>query len=141
MAEREGLTATGEAPVRRNADEIRMDIVAERQVIAETVDQLGVRIQEKLEWRSYVNRSPYVALGIAAGVGLVAAGLFKKQTPLERLINSSTKPLSKARRKSLFKTILFSVTTTAAKGWLENAVSEAVARSSAERSSKQPGSM
>lgn len=96
-------------------------------MLAETVDQLGTRLQEKLEWRSYIRRSPYMALGAAAGIGLLASALFRKSTPVERLVKSARKPLRKAQEQSLIKTILFGATARVATAWLENAVSEAVA--------------
>jgi hypothetical protein len=128
MAEREGLTGNIDVPVHRNSEEIRLDIAAERQMLARNVDQLGLRLQEKLEWRSYVRRSPYLVLGAAAGLGLLASGMFRRATPMERLIRSAGKPLSQARDRGLVKKLLFGVTAKVATAWLEQAVSEAVAR-------------
>jgi hypothetical protein len=73
----------------RSAEEIRHDIEAKRENISETVDLIGERIQERLDWRSYVGEHPFVALGVAAGVGLVLSGLFKRRpTPRERMLEA-----------------------------------------------------
>ncbi len=42
----------------RSAEEIRQDIAAKRESISETVDRLGERIQETLDWREYVVEYP-----------------------------------------------------------------------------------
>lgn len=91
MAERTDVTshiALNEAP-QRTADSIRQDIAATRESISGTVDRLGDRIQESLDWRSYVGEYPFVALGLAAGVGLAFSGLFKRRlTPRERILDA-----------------------------------------------------
>ena len=75
----------------RSAEEIRQDIAARRESISETVDRLGDRLHETLDWREYVAEYPYVALGIAAGVGFIVAGIFKfkrEPTPRERIMDA-----------------------------------------------------
>jgi hypothetical protein len=75
----------------RSAEEIRQDIAARRESISETVDRLGDRIHETLDWREYVVEYPYIALGLAAGVGFLVAGIFKfkrEPTPRERIIDA-----------------------------------------------------
>ncbi|HEX5734173.1 MAG TPA: DUF3618 domain-containing protein [Blastocatellia bacterium] len=75
----------------RSAEEIRQDIAARRESISETVDRLGDRIHETLDWREYVAEYPYVALGLAAGVGFLIAGIFKfkhEPTPRERIMDA-----------------------------------------------------
>ena len=75
----------------RSAEEIRQDIAARRESISETVDRLGDRIHETLDWREYVVEYPYVALGLAAGVGFLVAGIFKfkhEPTPRERIMDA-----------------------------------------------------
>jgi ElaB/YqjD/DUF883 family membrane-anchored ribosome-binding protein len=80
--------ATGEPP-ERSAEAIRQDIAAKRDSISETVDRLGERIQETFDWREYIGKYPWVALGLAAGVGFFVAGLFKRQpTPRERIMDA-----------------------------------------------------
>jgi len=97
MAERNNLTAAWQEPssspssssrsaTERSADEIRQDIAARRESITETVDRLSDRFQRKLDWRAYVSDYPLAALGVAAGLGLLAARVFKpRRTPGERI--------------------------------------------------------
>jgi hypothetical protein len=89
MAERTNLaTQLGvqDAAPDRSADAIRQDIAAKRESISETVDKLGDRIHETFDWHEYVAEYPVVALGLAAGAGLLIAGIFKrKPTPQERI--------------------------------------------------------
>jgi len=78
----------------RTADEIRQDIAAKRESISETVDKLGDRIQESLDWREYVTEYPFVALGVAAGLGLLVSGIFKrKSTPRDRIMDALAESL------------------------------------------------
>lgn len=90
MAERNDVAArmsTGGED--RDARSIRKDIAARRESISETVDRLGERIQETLDWREYVSEHPLVAVGVAAGLGLIVAGIFKrKPTPRERIMDA-----------------------------------------------------
>ena len=75
----------------RSAEEIRLDIAARRESISETVDRLGDRIHETLDWREYVAEYPYIALGLAAGLGFLVAGIFKvkrEPTPRERIYDA-----------------------------------------------------
>ncbi|HJQ70894.1 MAG TPA: hypothetical protein VKA70_18105 [Blastocatellia bacterium] len=75
----------------RSAEEIRQDIAARRESISDTVDRLGDRIHETLDWREYIAEYPYVALGVAAGLGFLVAGIFKfkrEPTPRERIIDA-----------------------------------------------------
>lgn len=90
MAERNELTSRtefGESSRERSVDEIRQDIAARRETITETVDKLSEQVQRKLDWREYVANHPFAALGIAAGTGILVAGLFKQRsTPAERIM-------------------------------------------------------
>jgi ElaB/YqjD/DUF883 family membrane-anchored ribosome-binding protein len=84
MAERNYLTAgelssaSAHAPA-RSAEEIRRDIASTRESITETVDQLSNRFEQKLDWRTYVSDHPLAALGVAAGIGFLASGLFRRR--------------------------------------------------------------
>src|SRR6185436_13677427 len=70
----------------RSAEEIRQDIASHRESITETVDRLGDRFQQTFDWRTYVSNYPVVAIGIAAGLGFLASGIFKpRPTPAERI--------------------------------------------------------
>jgi ElaB/YqjD/DUF883 family membrane-anchored ribosome-binding protein len=92
MAERNDvatrLRAAGDPP-ERSAEEIRNDIAAKRESITETVDKLGEKIHETLDWREYIGQYPYVALGLAAGLGFLVSGIFKRNpSPSERMIDA-----------------------------------------------------
>ena len=93
MAERTDLvpqTRAGAGPLsERSAQELRDDIAATRESISETVDRLGERLQQSLDWREYVAEHPYVALGASAGLGLLLSGLFKRRlSPRDRMIEA-----------------------------------------------------
>lgn len=88
MAERTDLASrTQDNAPERSAEDIRHDIAAKRETISETVDKLGERIQETLDWREYIAQYPFVALGVAAAAGCLVAGMFPKSrpTPQERI--------------------------------------------------------
>jgi len=88
MAERTNL-ATQRSADDRSAHEIRQDIAAKRETISETVDKLGERIHQTLDWREYVGQYPGVALGLAAGVGFLVSGIFRREpTPQERIMDA-----------------------------------------------------
>src|SRR5262245_12137470 len=61
----------------RSAEEIRQDIAARRESITETVDRLSDRFQQTFDWRAYVSDYPLAALGVAAGLGFLAARIVK----------------------------------------------------------------
>jgi hypothetical protein len=80
----------GKSPEARSAEELRHDIAARREVIADTVDRLSERVHQTLDWRAYVAERPLVSVGIVAGVGfLLARKIFKPQpTPRERMLDA-----------------------------------------------------
>jgi ElaB/YqjD/DUF883 family membrane-anchored ribosome-binding protein len=70
----------------RSAEEIRQDIAARRESITETVDRLSDRVQQTFDWRTYVSNYPVIAVGIAAGLGMLVSGILKpRTTPTERV--------------------------------------------------------
>jgi hypothetical protein len=73
----------------RSTDEIREDIAAKRDSISQTVGRLGDKIQETLDWKVYVRRYPYMAVGAAVGTGLLLAATLprRKATPMERILD------------------------------------------------------
>jgi ElaB/YqjD/DUF883 family membrane-anchored ribosome-binding protein len=88
MAERTDLTSAsswkgqGQDVVsddERSADEIRQDIAARRESITETVDRLSDRFQRTFDWRAYVSDYPLAAVGVAAGLGFLAARIFNRK--------------------------------------------------------------
>ena len=63
MVERTSLTKQGdETDSERSAREIRQDIAAKRDSIADTVDRLSDRFQRTLDWRTYAAEYPFVAM-------------------------------------------------------------------------------
>jgi ElaB/YqjD/DUF883 family membrane-anchored ribosome-binding protein len=61
----------------RSAEDIRHDIAARRESITETVDRLSDRFQQTFDWKAYVSDYPLAALGVAAGLGFLAARIIK----------------------------------------------------------------
>jgi ElaB/YqjD/DUF883 family membrane-anchored ribosome-binding protein len=61
----------------RSAEEIRQDIAARRESITDAVDRLSNRFQQTLDWKAYVSDHPLAAIGVAAGLGFLAARIFK----------------------------------------------------------------
>jgi ElaB/YqjD/DUF883 family membrane-anchored ribosome-binding protein len=90
MAERNDLTGRTGQTAERSSEQIRQDIVAKRETISSTVDRLSERLQEKFDWRGYVTRYPYAAMGAAAGVGFVASALLfrRRRGPVEKVVDS-----------------------------------------------------
>lgn len=89
MAEREYPGNTEEADAERSSAAIRQDIAKGNAHLSQTVGQIGERIKEKLDWREYVNDSPYWAIGTAVGLGYLVSGMFiKRTTPMERIMDS-----------------------------------------------------
>jgi len=70
----------------RSVNEIRRKIAMERETIKDTVDKLSGRLQQSLDWREYVAAHPGLALGLAAGTGLLLSAIFKRErSPVERI--------------------------------------------------------
>ena len=92
MAERTNIATqmrAGDDDDTRSAEAIRQDIAAKRDTISETVDKLGDRIHETLDWREYIADYPVVAIGVAAGIGFLVSGIFKHNpTPQERIMDA-----------------------------------------------------
>ncbi|PTN36318.1 hypothetical protein [Desulfonatronum sp. SC1] len=114
----------------RSSEEIRRDITKERENISQTVGQIGERIKEKMDWREYVHDSPYLALGVAAGIGYLASSVFtRRATPLEQIMRpiaeevcGSLGGLSPgAGSPGLVKLALVGIVARAAAGWLNQA--------------------
>jgi ElaB/YqjD/DUF883 family membrane-anchored ribosome-binding protein len=73
----------------RSAEEIRQDIAARRESITDTVDRLSDRFQQTFDWRAYVSDYPLAALGVAAGLGFLAARIIKpRPSPGRRIKNA-----------------------------------------------------
>ncbi len=133
MSEREHLSNEKEADVERSSEDIRRNIAKEKENISQKVDQISERIKEKLDWREYVKESPYLAIGVAAGLGYIGSMvLIPRTTPMERIMDSIAGEVrgslgglipGAAGPPGLIKMSLLGVTTKVAAGWLKNAVS------------------
>jgi ElaB/YqjD/DUF883 family membrane-anchored ribosome-binding protein len=78
-----------DATPERSAEEIRQDIADKRESLSKTVDRLGDRIHQTLDWREYISDHPYAALGIAAGLGFLMWGIFRpRPTSRERIMDA-----------------------------------------------------
>jgi len=79
----------GEELRERSSEEIRQDIFERRESLLNTVDRLGGRIQEKLDWREQVSQHPFLVMGAAAGVGFLLSRIFKPSpTPGKRIMDA-----------------------------------------------------
>lgn len=132
MAKKEHLSSEKKADVERSSEEIRQDIAKEKENISETVDQIGVRINEKLDWREYVKESPYWAIGAAAGLGYLAPRAFiTRTTPMERIVGAVVEEvhgslgglLGKAAGPGLVMLTLQVMATKVAVNWIKKAIS------------------
>jgi ElaB/YqjD/DUF883 family membrane-anchored ribosome-binding protein len=132
MSEREHLGNEKEADVERSSEDIRRDIAKEKENISQKVDQIGERIKEKLDWREYVKDSPYLAIGVAAGLGYIGSRvLITRTTPMERIMDSIAGEvrgsigglIPGAAGPGLIRMTLLGIATKAAAGWIKNAVS------------------
>jgi ElaB/YqjD/DUF883 family membrane-anchored ribosome-binding protein len=118
----------------RSSQEIQADIIAKEQEISESVLELSERIQEKFDWREYVAKYPYAAVGIAAGVGVLASRLLPSPpTALERLkgtvgeeVSSRLNRMLTGTGKSVVGASLWGLASTLAMGFAQRAVSKAL---------------
>lgn len=129
MAEIESSGNDKAADVQRSSDDIRQRIAEGKENISQKVDQIGERIQEKLEWREYVKDYPYLALGVAAGLGCLGARiLVPRITPIERFMDSIAGDIHGSLGgppppPGLIKLTLLGMATRAAAKWMKNTVS------------------
>src|SRR5262245_50780770 len=73
----------------RSAEEIRHDIAARRESITDTVDRLSDRFQQTFDWKAYVSDYPLAALGVAAGLGFLAARIIKPRPSAGKRIKNA----------------------------------------------------
>ncbi|MDY0213221.1 MAG: hypothetical protein RBR06_09475 [Desulfuromonadaceae bacterium] len=149
MADTEFLSDTKETKGERSTEQIRHDIAKGEEMFSQTVEQIGDRIKEKLDWREYVSDSPYWALGAAAGLGYLASGIFKtRTTPLEQIMDSISENIRDARGgmfaratgPELIKVTLLGVATKAAASWIKDAATTSVTNRDAKLQSQTGGS-
>jgi len=73
----------------RSSESIRQDIAAKRDAISDTVEKLGGKIEDSLDWRTYVGRHPFAAVGLALAGGFLLARLFApKPSPADRILDA-----------------------------------------------------
>jgi len=148
VAESTYLGNVKEKDIERSAENIRRDIAKGEETISQTVEQIGERIKEKLDWRGYVRDSPYWALGVAAGLGYLASGMFvTRSTPMERVRGS----MGREARDSLggmpagsvgpstIKMTLLGIATKAAVGMIKNATSRQMCQAAEPASDRREG--
>jgi ElaB/YqjD/DUF883 family membrane-anchored ribosome-binding protein len=76
-------------PAERNSEDLRQEIEAKKEAIAETINRLDQHVRRAVDWRAQVGGHPYLALGLAVGVGCLLAGIFKsKPCPRERIMEA-----------------------------------------------------
>ncbi|MDZ4184902.1 MAG: DUF883 C-terminal domain-containing protein [Desulfuromonadales bacterium] len=114
----------------RSTEDIRQDLAREEENLSRTAQKIGDRIKEKLDWGEYVKDSPYLALGIAAGVGFFAArALQPRRTPMQRIIGTLAEEVRGsldgfhvgAARPSLAQMTLLGIGTKLAADWIRKA--------------------
>jgi len=134
MSKREKPGDTNDADVGRSSEDIRRAIIKGEENISQTVGQISEIIEEKLDWREYVKKSPYLAIGTAAGLGYLASKMFiTRTTPLERIMGSIAEEvrgslgavLSGTTRPGLVRATVQHIATKAAAGWVKNIISTA----------------
>ena len=112
----------------RSSEDIRRNIAREEENLSQTVEQIGERIKEKLDWRAQLKDSPYWMMGAAADVGYVASKLFVRRTPpMERILDSFADELrgsldgqpAAAAGTGLLRMALLGVTTKVAADWIK----------------------
>ena len=122
--------AARETHENRSTEDIRHDIQQDEREISETVEEIGHRIGEKLDWRRYMQNSPYVTMGVAAGLGFVITRvLTRRRTPVERFMDSlaegikdSVGPMvSKKRHSDLVWATLAALGARLITGWIRTA--------------------
>ncbi len=76
-------------PAERSPEELRQEIEAKKEAIAETINRLDLHVKRAIDWRAQVGDHPYLALGLAVVVGCLFAGVFKsKPSPRERIMEA-----------------------------------------------------
>jgi ElaB/YqjD/DUF883 family membrane-anchored ribosome-binding protein len=76
-------------PAERSSEDLRQEIEAKKEAFAETINRLDRYAQRAVDWRAQVGDHPYLALGLAFGVGCLFAGIFKsKSSPRERIMEA-----------------------------------------------------
>lgn len=111
----------------RSTEEIRRDMAHEVENISRTIEQISERITEKLDWREQVKKSPYVALGAAAGIGYLASKIVLTSNTHGKHVTVATPDNVRNSRNNLLtgsiKAALLGVATKAAVSWITKVTS------------------
>jgi hypothetical protein len=76
-------------PMERSSEDLRQEVETKKEAIAETINRLDRHVRRAVDWRAQVGDHPYLALGLAVGVGCLFAGIFKsKPSPRERIMEA-----------------------------------------------------
>lgn len=76
-------------PTERRPEDLRREIEAKKETIAETINRLDQHVKRAVDWRAQVGDHPYLALGLAVCVGCLFAGIFKsKPSPRDRIMEA-----------------------------------------------------
>jgi hypothetical protein len=136
MAEKGFLSNTREVGVERSSEDIRKDIAKGEEELCQTVEEIGERIKEKLDWRGYVTDSPYLALMVAGSLGFLASKMvIRRTTPMERIMGSIANEVRDSlgdlhagpAGTGLIEGTLLGIAAKVAVSWIKNATSKAVA--------------
>lgn len=120
--------------VERSTEEIRRVMANEAENISRTIEQISECINEKLDWREHVKKSPYIALGAAAGIGYLTSKFIPAAgTPGKRDTAAIPDNVRDSRNSLLagsIRAMLLGVAAKAAVRWITNATSTSVAHDS-----------
>jgi ElaB/YqjD/DUF883 family membrane-anchored ribosome-binding protein len=135
MAETNEITTEAAVEHERSSEEIRQNILAKEEEIAETFGEISERVKETLDWRGYIAQAPFLSLGVAAGVGIMASQILLPRPPtvMERITETVGEELGHGVRgylrgsgQSMLKSSLWGLAATVALGLVKRAVTGAV---------------
>jgi hypothetical protein len=120
--------------VERSTEEIRRVMANEAENISRTIEQISECINENLDWREHVKKSPYIALGTAAGIGYLTSKFIPTADSPGKRNTAAIPDNVRDSRNSLLagsiKAVLLGVATKAAVRWITKATSTSEARDS-----------
>ena len=80
---------TDQIDTERDPEEIRQDISLHKAAISSTISRLDDRLHEAVDWRTHAAAHPFVAIGLAAGAGVLLSNIFKRQaSPQDRIMEA-----------------------------------------------------
>jgi len=88
-----------ESSVDRSIDDIKQDIERTRQNISGTVDTLGAKLHDQLDWREYVRRRPFVAVGVGLGAGLIISRMVVRKPKRSSIADLISDTVAKTARQ------------------------------------------